>query len=46
MGQLPRRGVVRFPAALAAIFALGVVGIAAWYIFGQSEPAPWNKPPR
>ena len=32
MGQLPRRGVVRFPAALAAIFALGVVGIAAWYL--------------
>jgi len=41
---LPKRGVVRFLAVLAAGFALGVVGIAAWYIFGQSEPAPWNKP--
>ena len=44
MGQLPKRGVVRFLAVLAAGFALGVVCIAAWYIFGQSEPAPWNKP--
>lgn len=44
MGQLPKRGVERFLAVLAAGFALGVVGIAAWYIFGQSEPATWNKP--
>jgi len=36
--------VVRFLAVLAAGFALGVVGIAAWYVFGQSEPAPWSKP--
>jgi hypothetical protein len=43
-GQLPMRGVVRSLAVLAAGFALGVVGIAAWYIFGQSEPKPWNKP--
>ena len=44
MGQLPKRGVVRFLAVLAAGFALGVFGIAAWYVFGQSEPSPWNKP--
>ena len=41
---MPKRGVVNFVAVLAAGFALGVVGIAAWYIFGQSEPAPWIKP--
>lgn len=41
---MPKRGVVRFVAVLAAGFALGAIGIAAWYIFGQSEPAPWNKP--
>ena len=41
---MPKRGVVRFLAVLAAGFALGVVGIAAWYIFGQSEPKLWNKP--
>ncbi len=41
---MPKRGVVRFLAVLAAGLALGVVGIAAWYIFGQSEPKPWNKP--
>ncbi|NMM33004.1 MAG: hypothetical protein HHJ13_03215 [Phycicoccus sp.] len=41
---MPKRGVVRFLAVLAAGFALGVVGIAAWYIFGQSEPRPWNMP--
>ena len=44
MSQLPQRGVVNFLAVLAAGFALGVIGIAAWYIFGQSEPATWNKP--
>ena len=44
MAQLPKRGVVNFVAVLAAGFALGVVGIAAWYLFGQSEPAPWIKP--
>ena len=41
---MPKRGVVNFVAVLAAGFALGVVGIAAWYLFGQSEPAPWIKP--
>lgn len=41
---MPKSGVVRFLGVLAAGFALGIVGIAAWYIFGQSEPAPWNKP--
>ena len=41
---MPKRGVVRFLAVLAAGFGLGVVGIAAWYIVGHSEPKPWNKP--
>ena len=41
---MPKRGVVRFLAVLAAGFALGVVGIAAWYVFVQSEPKPWHKP--
>lgn len=44
MSQLPQRGVVKFLAVLAAGFALGVIGIAAWYIFGQSQPVPWTKP--
>jgi len=34
----------RFLTVLAAASALGVMGVAAWYIFGQSEPTPWNKP--
>lgn len=25
---------------------LAVLGLAGWYIFGQSEPTPWNKPAR
>ena len=41
---MPKRGVVRFLAVLAAGFALGVVGIGAWYVFGQSEPKLWSKP--
>lgn len=41
---MPKSGVVRFLAVLAAGFALGIVGIGTWYIFGQSEPTPWNKP--
>lgn len=41
---MPKRGVVRFLAVLATVFALGVIVIVAWYLFGQSEPRPWNKP--
>ena len=44
MSQLPQRGLVKFVAVLAAGFALAVIGIAAWYIFGQSQPEPWTKP--
>ena len=29
---------------IAAGLALGGIGIAAWYTFGQSQPAPWTKP--
>jgi hypothetical protein len=35
---------VRFLAVLVAGFALGAIGIASWYIFGQSQPVPWIKP--
>ncbi len=31
-------------ATLAAVVALGVAGGVGWYVFGQSEPTPWNKP--
>ena len=44
MPQLSKRGVVRYLAVLAAGLALGVLGTAAWFVFGQSQPAPWNKP--
>jgi hypothetical protein len=44
VSQFSKRGVVTFLAVLAAGFALGVVGIAAWYIFGQSQPVPWTRP--
>jgi len=44
VSQFSKRGVVKFLAVLAAGLALGVVGIAAWYIFGQSQPVPWTKP--
>jgi hypothetical protein len=39
-----QRGVGTVVAVLAAASALGVLGIAGWYVFGQSEPTPWNKP--
>jgi hypothetical protein len=29
---------------VAAVCVLGVVGIAAWSLFVQSDPKPWNKP--
>ena len=32
------------PLLLAAAAVIGAVSIAAWYVFGQSEPTPWNKP--
>ena len=44
MPQLPKRGVVQLLAVLTAGLALGGIGIAAWYIFGQSQPVPWTKP--
>jgi hypothetical protein len=42
--QLSKRGVVKLLAVCAAGLALGGIGIAAWYVFGQSQPAPWTKP--
>jgi hypothetical protein len=44
VSQLPQRGVVKIVTVLAAGFALGGIGIASWYIFGQSQPVPWVKP--
>ncbi len=30
---------------LVALFgALAALAVAGWYVFGQSEPTPWNKP--
>lgn len=31
-------------AVLMAAITLGVVGVVGWYVLGQSEPTPWNKP--
>lgn len=44
MSTMPQRGAVTVVAVLAAASVLGVLGIAGWYIFGQTEPTPWNKP--
>lgn len=43
MGAVPRSLVGRLVALLAV---LAVLGLAGWYVFGQSEPTPWNKPAR
>jgi hypothetical protein len=39
VSQVLPRGVMHFLAVLAAGFALGVIGIAVWHIFGYSKPA-------
>ena len=44
VGQLPKRGVVGFLVLLVAGVALGVVGIAGWYVLGLTEPKLWSKP--
>ena len=31
---------------MALLCALAVLAVSGWYIFGQSEPTPWNKPAR
>ena len=41
---MPKRGVVRFLAVIAAGFVLGAIGIAAWYVLGLTEPKLWSKP--
>jgi len=44
---VPKRsqsGVGAFIAALAVATALGALGVAGWFIFGASDPMPWNKP--
>jgi hypothetical protein len=41
---MAQRGAVRWRLILAAAAVIGVVSVAAWYIFAQSEPTPWNKP--
>jgi hypothetical protein len=37
---------VRRAVVIAVTSGLGVAALAwvAWYVFGQSEPTPWNKP--
>ncbi len=44
MSRWPQRGAMRLRVVLVAAFALLVLGTAGWYVFGQSEPTPWNKP--
>lgn len=43
---MAQRGAVRWRLILAAASVIGVVSVAAWYFFGQSEPTPWHKPAR
>jgi len=47
MIRWPKRGVTRLLLGiLAAASALAVAGAVGWYLLGQSEPVPWNKPAR
>ena len=43
---MAQRGAVTSRLVLVAASVIGVLGAAAWYFLGQSEPAPWNKPAR
>lgn len=44
MSRMAQRGAVTWRLVLATASVIGVVSVAAWYFFGQSEPTPWNKP--
>ena len=43
MGGVPTSLAGRLAALLGV---LAVLGLAGWYVFGQAEPTPWNKPAR
>ncbi len=44
MAASPRRGRRAVVVALASALGVAVLAGVAWYVFGQSEPTPWNKP--
>lgn len=46
MSKMAQRGASTWRLIIAAASLVGVVSVAAWYFFGQSEPTPWNKPAR
>lgn len=46
MSTMAQRGALTWQLILAAASVIGVVSVAAWYFFGQSDPTPWNKPAR
>lgn len=46
MSKMAQLGAVTWRHILIAASVIGVVSVAAWYFFGQSEPTPWNKPAR
>lgn len=44
MSRVPQRGATGLLTVLAAAGVLGALGLLTWYVFGQSEPTPWDKP--
>lgn len=46
MSAMTQHGAVTLRPTLAAASAVGVVAVAAWYLLGQAQPTPWNKPAR
>jgi hypothetical protein len=46
VSAMAQRGAVTWRLVLVAASVIGVIGVAAWYFFGQSEPTPWHKPAR
>ena len=44
MPKHSQRGAITLAVVLSAVLAAGVLGVAGWYLLGQSEPTPWNKP--
>jgi len=43
---IEQRGAATWRLIIVATAMIGVLSLAAWYVFGQSEPTPWNKPAR
>lgn len=46
MFAMAQRGAVTWRLIIGATAVIGVLSLAAWYFFGQSEPTPWGKPAR